>query len=247
MFDPVLTLSLDNDRHFVVGDIHGRMDMFLKLLDNINYDPSTDVIYTVGDMIDRGPKSLDVVNFFLNNPRCYAIKGNHEHMMLTKTWYETWINNGGMSCLADLKQAKVSHDWLKDRIYPLPWTIDVGEEDEEGSFRVVHAGIPSGWSEQTYQKALKISLNGDDPNFAPLIWSRRMCQTADNNIYRNRLSDSDIIFANNRSKRMVFAGHTPIQRAIKCHDHWFIDTWRGRTMTMINALTHERHVTYQAR
>ena len=48
-------IPLNKDRrHFVVGDIHGRYEAFLNLLDEINYDQSTDMIYSVGDLIDRG-------------------------------------------------------------------------------------------------------------------------------------------------------------------------------------------------
>ena len=53
----------ENKRHFVVGDIHGRYDTFINLLEEINYDETTDMIYSVGDLIDRGPKVVEVVEF----------------------------------------------------------------------------------------------------------------------------------------------------------------------------------------
>ena len=92
------SMALDeNKRHFVFGDIHGRYTTFQRLLELIHYDASTDVIYSVGDLIDRGPDSVSVVEFF-KQPHCHAILGNHEQMVLNLSeWEPVWMNpwNGG--------------------------------------------------------------------------------------------------------------------------------------------------------
>jgi hypothetical protein len=56
-----------------------------------------------------------------------------------------------------------------------------------------------------------------------------------------RPANHEIDFHPERARKN-FCGHTPIDRAIKCGDTWFIDTWQGRTMTMIDAVTEERFV-----
>ena len=61
----------------IVGDIHGCFDELSALLDEIG--PSTDdSIISLGDMVDRGPKSPEVVSFFANNENRKSLRGNHE-------------------------------------------------------------------------------------------------------------------------------------------------------------------------
>jgi len=62
----------------IIGDIAGEYDALQKLLDKM---PKDQEIISVGDMIDRGPKSKEVVEFFMQYGK--AILGNHEHMLLT--------------------------------------------------------------------------------------------------------------------------------------------------------------------
>lgn len=238
MIDHTLKLTLDDDRHLIVGDIHGRYDLFMRLLEKANYDPARDIVYSVGDLIDRGPDSVKVVDFFLQE-RCYAVKGNHEHMMLTSEWYETWVDNGGMQCLGDLKRHGRNVEWLKSVIRPMPWVIDVGEDDEEHAFRVVHAEMPAGWSEEYFQNMLNTAINGEDPGFARLIWSRRLVHAAIENLMRMRPGNYEIPFDPNRT-RNVFVGHTPINNIIFCGDTWFLDTWASKSMSLIDAVTKEK-------
>lgn len=65
------------ERYIVIGDIHGCYDELMKLLGKIH--PSRDdVIISIGDMIDRGPQSPEVVTFFMKNFNTIALFGNHE-------------------------------------------------------------------------------------------------------------------------------------------------------------------------
>jgi len=242
MENHTLKLDLDNDRHLIIGDQHGRYDILMALLDKANYDPAKDILYSVGDMIDRGPDSVKMVEFF-QQERCYAVKGNHELMMMDTEWSETWLNNGGLVCLTDLERNDRSHEWLKDIIRPLPWVIDVGDNDEEHAFRIVHAEHPPGWSESFFQRTLNDAINHDDTTFSRLLWSRKLIQAATVNINVLRPSAHGIEFHPERY-RQVFTGHTPIHKAFKCGDHWFLDTWRSKSMTMIDAVTNEKFVQY---
>jgi serine/threonine protein phosphatase 1 len=62
----------------IIGDIAGEYDALQQLLDKM---PKDQEIISVGDMIDRGPKSKEVLDFFMNKGK--AILGNHEHFLLT--------------------------------------------------------------------------------------------------------------------------------------------------------------------
>lgn len=240
MLNHTMSLSLDNDRHLIVGDLHGRYDMFMRLLDRVSYDPTKDIIYSVGDMIDRGPDSVKVVEFF-QQERCYAIKGNHELMLLDDEWWDTWLANGGTECLADLERHGYDYRWLRNQVRDLPWVIEVGDDNEEHAFRIVHAEMPADWSDEHFRKILGEAINHDDPRVARLVWSRSLVKAGVQNIANMRPAGYGIKFHPERN-RLNFCGHTPIQRAIKVGDIWFIDTWRGKTLTMIDAITEERFV-----
>lgn len=78
-----------NKRHYVVGDIHGCFQEYLKLEEKIFEDASTHqvspVIISCGDLIDRGPQSRDVLEHFRkqsSNGTHLFVLGNHEVIML---------------------------------------------------------------------------------------------------------------------------------------------------------------------
>ena len=77
-----LTEKAEGKSVWVFGDIHGEYDLFCALLDKIGYQEETHLIVSVGDLVDRGPNSPAVVNWFSRNG--YAVRGNHEEM-----WFET--------------------------------------------------------------------------------------------------------------------------------------------------------------
>lgn len=240
MLDHTLTLDLDSDRHLIVGDLHGRYDVFMRLLERAKYDPTKDVVYSVGDMIDRDKDSVKVVQFF-QQPRCYAVKGNHELMALDSDWYETWMNNGGEECMVDLTQKGLTHEWLKDQLRDLPWVIEVGGDNEPNAFRIVHAEMPPGWSDVFFRTVYDQAINVNDPFVAHTLWGRSLITAAARNVANMRPAAYGIEFNSDRHRKN-FCGHTPVDRAIKCGDTWFLDTWRGRTLTMIDAITEEKFV-----
>lgn len=235
-----LKLDLGTDRHLIVGDIHGLYSALLKLLDQANYDPASDIVYTVGDMIDRGPRSVDVVEFFRGERR-YAIKGNHELMMLNPDeWLGTWIskNGGGIATLKDIRDKEIEFGWFQDIVDQFPWVIDVGENDEEHAFRLIHAEMPPGWPESYFQKMLNDAIDHNDLSFVRCIWGRKLCQAAQTNVKIMMPADRGIQFHKERF-RTVFVGHTPLSRTMKCGDHWYIDTAFGGKLTMMDAVTKE--------
>lgn len=65
-------------KHLVIGDIHGCHEELMALLDMVGPTPE-DRIITIGDMLDRGPDSEKVADFFRLNDQAAALMGNHEH------------------------------------------------------------------------------------------------------------------------------------------------------------------------
>jgi len=61
----------------IIGDIHGCYQEFLELLDKTGVS-NEDKIIALGDIIDRGPDSMSVINFFISHHNALCILGNHE-------------------------------------------------------------------------------------------------------------------------------------------------------------------------
>ncbi len=111
-----------NNRIWCIGDIHGCFETFKELISKI---PENEKIYLVGDMIDRGPKTKDLLEFIINNDRIEAIIGNHEQLMLVCDQMEVcefWDKIGGQETIESYyeKDGKFNEDifqkhvnWLK--------------------------------------------------------------------------------------------------------------------------------------
>jgi serine/threonine protein phosphatase 1 len=73
------------DRRFVISDVHGCSKTLKKLLKKINLKKS-DVLFFLGDYIDRGPNSAEVIDIILKlkrkNYNIYTLRGNHEHNLI---------------------------------------------------------------------------------------------------------------------------------------------------------------------
>lgn len=65
---------------YVISDIHGRYDQYLQLLKKINFSLEDD-LYILGDVVDRGPEPIKVLQDIMQRPNVIFILGNHELMM----------------------------------------------------------------------------------------------------------------------------------------------------------------------
>ena len=68
-------------KDFVVGDLHGCYGLLEQLLEKAQFDTACDRLFSVGDLIDRGPESFRCLQL-LAEPWFYAVQGNHEMMLL---------------------------------------------------------------------------------------------------------------------------------------------------------------------
>jgi RNA ligase len=70
--------KIGSRRHVIIGDPHGCHDEVQDLLAQLNFNRDEDVLVSVGDLIDRGPKTRETVEFVMSLPRFFSVKGNHE-------------------------------------------------------------------------------------------------------------------------------------------------------------------------
>ncbi len=131
--------NMSQKRRIVIGDVHGHYDTLVALLDSIS--PTTnDEVYFLGDLIDRGPKSAEVVDLVMRN-KFNCLRGNHEEMMLDVVGsgevsielYQGWLYSGGHATVASYnsKIPQEHIDWMKN----LPLYYDLGD------YWLVHAGV----------------------------------------------------------------------------------------------------------
>ncbi len=133
-------MSATSHRRIIIGDVHGHYQGLMQLLDTIA--PTTeDQIYFLGDLIDRGPQSSQVVDF-VKESSYPCLMGNHEHMLvkiLTENQASTssvqaWLYSGGQTTIASYKTGKIPKDHL-EWFQNLPLYLDLGD------IFLAHAGI----------------------------------------------------------------------------------------------------------
>ena len=129
--------------HYVTADLHGCYGAFMALLKKIDFQPE-DTLYVIGDVVDRGPEGIRLLQYIKKTPNIRLLLGNHEVMMrdaLASGDNELWFYNGGMvtshrfSLLREEEQEEI-----KAYLKTLPLFLDVTVANRK--FRLVH-GCPA--------------------------------------------------------------------------------------------------------
>ncbi|MDQ6962886.1 MAG: symmetrical bis(5'-nucleosyl)-tetraphosphatase [Mariprofundaceae bacterium] len=143
---------------YAVGDIHGCYDELRQLLDLISFDPNTDQLWAVGDLINRGPKSCQVLRYLYDlGDACHCVLGNHDLSFLLWSANKNRPHDAFFSPIMQSKDADKLCHWLRHR--PLFY------QDATHAWCMVHASIHPNWSfEQTrcYAQTLEAILRSDD-------------------------------------------------------------------------------------
>jgi len=123
---------------YVVGDIQGCLQPLECLLDAVDFTPGEDVLWSVGDLVNRGPDSLQVLRFLYRmRDDLVAVLGNHDlHLLAVAADVRAAAPNDTLDAIL----AAPDRDELLDWLARLP-LIHNG-----GGYTLVHAGIPPQWS-----------------------------------------------------------------------------------------------------
>ncbi|KAL6410435.1 hypothetical protein AUP68_06857 [Ilyonectria robusta] len=148
--DELIPTRENGRRLIVVGDIHGMLDSLNELLKRTNFDPTRDHLISVGDTVNKGPKSAEVVQRLMELGAS-AVRGNHEDRVLV-AWAGLTEQQGVEAYLdsdfaaaqrgesLDLQTARSLSEtqiqWLKN----LPVILTI----EPMSLYIVHAGLVPG-------------------------------------------------------------------------------------------------------
>jgi len=225
-------------RIYAIGDIHGQMPLLLHMHEAIQEDAKSFrgkrlVIVYLGDYIDRGRRSRDVLDLLSTRPlprfERVFLRGNHEHMMLGGLYDDGvapgWFYNGGEATLRSygiypepgLQPIQCVHDMmaqLRQAVPPehLAFLKQLKLYHREGGFVFAHAGIKPG-----------VPLEEQAPE--DLIWIRE-----------------DFLESDETFPFIVVHGHTPSEEPEIRHNRIGIDTGAfasGRLTALV--LEEDRH------
>ena len=125
---------------YAIGDIQGCYDELNALLEQLRFDPAGDRLWLVGDLINRGPRSLDVVRFVRSlGDSALTVLGNHDLHLLAIVFGGHTPNR--KDTFTDVLEAADVQDiahWLRHR----PLLV----KDDALGYVMTHAGIPHIWS-----------------------------------------------------------------------------------------------------
>jgi len=189
----------EQGRDFVVGDIHGHTALLHLLMRKAGFSREVDRLFSVGDLVDRGPDSLGALRL-AGEPWFHAVRANHEDMLIrTRKGNPTsWMQNGGkwwLNTTADEREEAFK------LALGLPLVIVVN--GRRGRFNVLHAEFFG--SDADIDKG---EFNRDQ--IQTILWGRSIAQG----------------FPDGKQDGLstTFVGHTPVHRTLRVESHVFIDT-----------------------
>jgi len=135
---------------YAIGDIQGCYDDLLRLLDTIKFDDHADQIWFAGDLVNRGPKSLETLRFVKSlGDVAITVLGNHDLHLIASAFNQR--NPRKKDTLSPVLQAPDRDEllhWLRHR--PLFYYND--------DFCLLHAGLPPQWG---FSKTKKMALKAE--------------------------------------------------------------------------------------
>ena len=142
---------------WVVGDLQGCLQPLQCLLERVGFNSDRDMLWSVGDLVNRGPSCLDTLRWLHERrDNLRVVLGNHDlHLLAAAAGHKTLSRSDTLAPILEAPDRDRLLDWLRQR--PLLW--------QEHDVTLVHAGIPPQWSvEEAAARAREVEavLRGDD-------------------------------------------------------------------------------------
>lgn len=201
-------------RDLVVGDVHGCFSKLRAALQKVGFSHDAgDRLFSVGDLVDRGPESEDAL-WWLGQPWFFAVQGNHERMALDFCRGATpagfYASNGGAWLIGKTPPERLP---FVDAFAGLPLALEL--ETPGGLVCLVHADCPgNSWS--GFMARLAAGGVSAATVIDEAVWSRRRIS----GYWGEGVPDV----------RAVLVGHTPVELGTKLGNVHYLDTgfWTGR-------------------
>ncbi len=143
---------------YAIGDIQGCFDSLERLLTTCTFNPAQDRLWLVGDLVNRGPKSLDTLRFIRSlGVAAVTVLGNHDLylLMVAEGGAKFRGKDDTLQAILDAPDCAELLDWLRQQ--PLCFT--------EGPYCMVHAGLLPQWTAaqaRTLSREVEAALQGPD-------------------------------------------------------------------------------------
>lgn len=192
---------MGDEKTYIIGDIHGCLEMVERLLDKIGWDPGKDRLIFLGDYIDRGKNSKGVLDLLIeisiSSPLVRCLIGNHEDIFLEyldNGRMMSFLLNGGDATLESYRDAESSDEGAEIPREHVAFLRSLEQWIELDDYYVVHAGFRPG-----------VPL--ERQSYEDLIWIR----------------DAFIFSDYDFGKKVIF-GHTPFSKPLLMENKIGLDT-----------------------
>jgi len=143
---------------YAIGDVQGCYTELCRLLEKIEFDPACDTLWFCGDLVNRGPESLQTLRFVMSlEDRAICVLGNHDlHLVALHHGIDKVRDSSGLRKILNSPDRDELMDWLQSR--PLL------HYDKTHKAVLVHAGIHPEWGLSKARKLaaeVETTLGGD--------------------------------------------------------------------------------------
>ncbi len=194
-------------RDFVVGDVHGMFAHLRLLLEDLEFDSRRDRLFSVGDLVDRGPGSREALDW-LQQPWFAACRGNHEQFAIDSTdaqEQEFWVAYNGGDWWPELPESEQRR--FRKAFREMPLALEV--ETASGRVGIVHADVPPNL---TWEGFCDLLRQGVEEAVMYALFSR------------HRVHGEVPMGPVEGGVERVYCGHTPVRQTVTAGNVHFIDT-----------------------
>ena len=209
----------ETGRDFVVGDVHGEYDTLEAMLAELEFQPGRDRLFALGDLIDRGPRSVDTLEWMEQSRITLSVRGNHEQMLLDRI----------RTAEGRLDVPWTMHPWFPEEVERADWgrwkamiatmPIAATVRTRRGYIGLIHAGPTARHWEETLAKLAR----ADKDTIEAALWSQARAR----NDARSAAAEGVPVDGPIHGVRAVLTGHTILPKAARTENVWHIDTGAG--------------------
>lgn len=206
---------------YAIGDVQGCYDGLRRLLDHIGFDPDDDQLWFCGDLVNRGPKSLQTLSYIRSlGDRAISVLGNHDlHLLALYRNGEKPGRHDTFDALLNDRQCDELMDWLQRQ--PLV------HHDADYNALLVHAGVHPAWDLDTTlalaDELHQVLISGQSGDFFAAMYGDHPDRWSDDLIGMDRWR-----FVTNVFTRMRFLDdHHALEMKAKSHpfEHPELTPW----------------------
>ncbi|MFF7709853.1 symmetrical bis(5'-nucleosyl)-tetraphosphatase [Pseudomonas sp. NPDC007930] len=174
---------------YAAGDLQGCLEPLKCLLQRVAFNPAEDTLWLVGDLVNRGPQSLETLRYLYSiRQALVCVLGNHDlHLLAVAHDHDKLKRGDTLKEILDAPDAPELLQWLRQQ--------KLMHHDPARNLAMVHAGIPPQWS---IAKALRLAAEveaalRDDAQYVPFL----------NNMYGNEPNKWDKNLSGNERLRVI--------------------------------------------